>query len=58
MTPQELAEKIAALSTEQQEAVQKFIAYLQRKNPSSISFRDAVDEFMNEHSELMRLLAQ
>lgn len=58
MTPHELAEKIAALSSEHQIAVEKFIAYLQEKPASTTDARAAIDAFMNEHAELMRLLAQ
>jgi hypothetical protein len=58
VTPQELVEKIAALSPEQREAVGKFVIYLQEKTPAPANARAAIDAFMNEHAELMRLLAQ
>ena len=59
MTPQELLTKISTLSSEERDAVEKFVAYLQeKKNPSVPDARAAIDAFMNEHAELMRLLAQ
>jgi hypothetical protein len=59
MTPQELFNKISALSSEQQSAVAEFVTYLQEKKiPSATDTRSAIDAFMNEHAELMRLLAQ
>jgi hypothetical protein len=59
MTPQELLNRISTLSSEQQNAVEEFVAYLQQKKiPSPVDARTAIDAFMNEHAELMRLLAQ
>jgi len=59
VTPQELLKKISALSSKQQEAVEQFVIYLQQKRgPATADARDSIDAFMNEHSELMRLLAQ
>ena len=59
MTPQELLKKISALSSKQQEAVEQFVIYLQQKRGPTTGMREMpIDAFMNEHSELMRLLAQ
>jgi len=59
MTPQELLNKISALSSEQKSAVEEFVTYLQEKRPPApMDARVAIDAFMNEHAELMRLLAQ
>ncbi|HLJ30080.1 MAG TPA: hypothetical protein VKY85_25465 [Candidatus Angelobacter sp.] len=59
MTPQELLKKISTLSSEQEHAVEKFVTYLQeKKNPSTPDARAAIDAFMNEHAELMRMLAE
>ena len=59
MTDQELLNRISALSSEQQNAVAEFVTYLQEKRiPATMNTRTAIDAFMNEHAELMRLLAQ
>ena len=59
MIPQELLNRIATLSSEQQNAVAEFVTYLQEKRiPATMDTRAAIDAFMNEHAELMRLLAQ
>jgi hypothetical protein len=58
MTPQELLNRISALSSEQQTAVAEFVTYLQEKTIPAMDTRAAIDAFMNEHTELMRLLAQ
>ena len=58
MTPQELLKKISALSGDQQEAVEQFVTYLEQKSPATADARAAIDAFMNEHAELMRLLSQ
>jgi hypothetical protein len=59
MTPQELLKRISSLTNEQQDAVDKFVTYLE-ENPKSANgdARAAIDAFMDEHAELMRLLAQ
>ena len=57
-----LTELLASLSPEQQYAVEAFIRYLQEqeKEPSGpgADVRAAVDDFIREHSELLRRLAQ
>ncbi len=59
MTPQELLNKISTLSSEQRNAVEQFVVYLQEKKTTlSPDVRAAIDSFMVEHAELMRLLAQ
>jgi hypothetical protein len=55
-----LVDKIAALSEDQQAAVEKFIDYL-REKPLSITndnFHAALDSFIREHSDLLRRLAE
>jgi len=59
MTPQELLNKISTLSSEQQNAVEQFVVYLQEKKTAATpDARAAIDSFMDGHAELMRLLAQ
>jgi hypothetical protein len=58
MTPQELLNRISALSSEQQNAVVEFVTYLEEKRTPSTDIRVVIDGFMNEHAELMQLLAQ
>jgi hypothetical protein len=59
MTPQELLNRISTLSSEQQNAVEEFVAYLQqKKTPAPMDALAIIDAFMNEHAELMCLLAQ
>ncbi|MEO5922251.1 MAG: hypothetical protein ABIR70_00335 [Bryobacteraceae bacterium] len=59
MTAQNLTEAIQSLTTEQQQSVYQFIDFLKRKGDGSpISFLAAADEFMSEHPEILRRLAQ
>ena len=59
MPPQALAEVVNALTPEQQAAVREFIDFLKRKIGSPESpFLAAISEFMDEHPELLRRLAQ
>ena len=59
MAPQALAEVVNALTPEEQAAVQEFMDFLRRKTGSAPSpFLAAIDEFMDEHPELLRRLAQ
>ena len=55
-----LREMLASLSPEQQSAVETFIRYLQEKDTtrSNAELRSALDEFVRDHSELLRRLAQ
>lgn len=55
-----LREMLASLSLEQQSAVEAFIRYLQGKGTtgSNPELRSALDEFVRDHSELLRRLAQ
>jgi len=59
MAVENLAEVIRSLSPEEQESVQQFVEFLKRKGQSPRSpFLSAVDEFIDEHPELLRRLAQ
>jgi hypothetical protein len=54
----ELMDLISTLTAKQQEAVAAFIRYLKERAPNSLSTRDAVEEFMREHSQILELLAK
>lgn len=59
MAAENLADVISALTPEEQESVKQFVQFLKRKEaPSSSSFLAAVDEFIDQHLELLRRLAQ
>jgi hypothetical protein len=59
MPLQALAELVNALTPEEQAAVREFIDFLKRRTGSPDSpFLVAVDEFMDEHPDLLRRLAQ
>jgi hypothetical protein len=59
MAPENLADVIRSLTPEEQESVRLFVEFLKRKDgaPSS-PFLEAVDEFVEQHPELLRRLAQ
>jgi hypothetical protein len=59
MTAQNLAAVISSLTPEEQESVKQFVDFLKRKGSSSSSpFLGAVEEFIDQHPELLRRLAQ
>ena len=60
MIAENLTEKFSNLSPEKQATVLKFIEFIEDPEHKSedTPFLRAVDEFMAENSELMRLLAQ
>jgi hypothetical protein len=59
MAAQNLADVITSLTPEEQESVKQFVDFLKRKGPSpSSQFLTAVDEFIDQHPELLRRLAQ
>jgi hypothetical protein len=59
MAAQNLADVITSLTPEEQESVKQFVEFLKRKGPSPPSpFLAAVDEFIDQHPELLRRLAQ
>jgi len=58
-TTEELMERVKSLSVEEQISVIRFIEYLERRQVSSRTpFLQAADEFIAEHPELLRRLAQ
>jgi hypothetical protein len=59
MPSESLTEIVSALTPEEQAAVREFVEFLKRKSPPPESpFLAAVDEFISEHPELLRRLAQ
>ena len=53
-----LVEAINSLSSDEQEAVRQFVEFLQQGKANSSPFLAAVDEFIEQHPELLRRLAQ
>jgi hypothetical protein len=59
MAAENLADLIRSLTPEEQESVKRFVYFLKQKgSSSSSSFLAAVDEFIEQHPELLRRLAQ
>ena len=59
MSAQDLAKTLDSLTPEQQESVVAFIQFLKTKTPPAPSpYLAAVNEFIDEHPELLRRLAQ
>jgi hypothetical protein len=59
MAADNLAAVISTLTPEEQESVKQFVEFLKRKgSPSSSPFLAAVEEFIDQHPELLRRLAQ
>ena len=59
MAAENLAAVISSLTPEEQESVRQFIEFLKRKGSSPSSpFLAATEEFIDEHPELLRRLAQ
>jgi len=58
MASQNLPAIVEKLSAEEQAAVVKFIEYLKSRAPRKGQFGAAVDEFIDQHPELLRRLAQ
>ncbi len=59
MAAENLADVISSLTPEEQESVRQFVEFLKRKGSSQPTpFLTAVDEFIDQHPELLRRLAQ
>ncbi len=58
MVQGDLTEIVNTLTAEQQDAVREFIEFLQKRDSPANDFLGAVDEFIGEHPELLRRLAQ
>src|SRR5215468_1406196 len=54
----QIVAELAQLPAEKQAVVREFILWLKRKDEEQSPFLDAIDEFMDEHPELLRRLAQ
>jgi hypothetical protein len=60
MASENLADVLAQLSPSEKEAVREFIEFLKRRKNEAqpTPFLAAIEEFMTEHPELLRRLAQ
>ena len=58
MAAENLTDVIRSLSPDEQKAVQEFVEFLKRRGSSPSPFLAAVDEFIDQHPELLRRLAQ
>ena len=59
MAAENLVDVISSLTPEEQESVKQFVEFLKRReSPASSPFLAAVDEFIDQHPELLRRLAQ
>jgi hypothetical protein len=59
MAAENLAEIISTLTPEQQESVKQFVDFLKRRESvRRTPFLAAVEEFIDQHPELLRRLAQ
>lgn len=58
-TTEELIDRIKSLSAEEQTSVVQFIDFLERRQvPARTPFLHAAEEFIAQHPELLRSLAQ
>jgi hypothetical protein len=59
MAAESLSDLISKLTPEEQDSVKQFVEFLKQREASPSSpFRAAVDEFIDQHPELLRRLAQ
>jgi len=59
MAAKNLADVVSSLTPDEQESVKQFVAFLKGKKSASLSpFLTAADEFIDQHPELLRRLAQ
>lgn len=59
MAAENLADVISTLTPEQQESVRQFVDFLKRRESAERTpFLTAVDEFIDQHPELLRRLAE
>ena len=60
MATENLADLISSLTPAERESVEQFIVFLKRKQSATTNstFLAAVDEFIDQHPELLRRLAQ
>jgi hypothetical protein len=59
MAAENLVDVISSLTPEEQNSVREFVQFLKQKQSTQRSpFLTAVDEFIDQHPELLRRLAQ
>jgi hypothetical protein len=58
VTAESLADLISKLTPQEQDSVKEFVQFLKRRGSSQSPFLAAVDEFIEQHPELLRRLAQ
>jgi len=58
MAKDNLRQAFDSLTQDQRESVLQFIEFLKEKDASQSPFLGAVDEFIEQHPELLRRLAQ
>jgi hypothetical protein len=60
LIPEDLSQLVSDLSPADQSAVKEFIPFLKQRNGKlpGTSFQAAIDEFITNHPELLRRLAQ
>lgn len=58
MASERLTDLINAPTPDEQESVSEFVQFWKSKNTPRSAFLNAVDEFIEEHPELLRRLAQ
>jgi hypothetical protein len=58
MAVENIAELVRSLTPIEQEAVRQFIEFLRHESRTESPFLAAVDEFVEQHPELLRRLAE
>lgn len=58
MSLQDFLKLIATLTPAQQEAVAELVSILKKVQKPGVTFREALDEFVGRHPDLLRRLAQ
>ncbi len=58
MKTEKLTELVAQLTTDEQAAVRQFIQFIKGRKENASPFLAAIEEFIAEHPELLRRLAQ
>lgn len=58
MAAETITELVQSLTPREQEAVRRFIEFLRHESRTESPFLAAVDEFMVQHPELLRRLAE
>ncbi len=58
MAAEDLADLISKLTPQEQDSVKEFVQFLKERGSPESPFLAAVDEFIEQHPELLRRLAQ